>query len=179
MRQDVVARAFSFFGEKALDDDVTVVVAELTKEWRRKPETPQDQAAIEIDAAPPSTPEEAGAANMAPAFDLEITVSRLAPAGPAAPAFAADPDTSATAVPIVESLVFECESRMIEPQQVQKRGVEIGDGDGIGDGLVSEVVRRAVHDTGLDAATSHPKGEAISVVVTAKAGLAALGDEAL
>src|SRR5688500_9963179 len=59
---------------------------------------------------------------------------------------------------------------VIDPQQVQQRGVEVVDVDAALDDVVAEVIGGAVDEPRLDAAASHPDGEAARMVVTAVVG---------
>lgn len=56
MKDEVLGRAFSFFGQKPLDDDVTVVVAELDKSWVPARESPPKAQATTAAVAAPSSP---------------------------------------------------------------------------------------------------------------------------
>src|SRR5262245_53697575 len=52
---------------------------------------------------------------------------------------------------------------VVEPEEVEDRGVEVGDGDGAVDGLQADLVGRAVADAGLDAGAGEPGEEAEGV----------------
>src|ERR1051326_7159304 len=54
---------------------------------------------------------------------------------------------------------------VIQTQRVQQRGVEIVNADHLFDGLVAEVVGRAVHVALLESAASKPEREAMPIVV--------------
>ena len=59
------------------------------------------------------------------------------------------------------------QSRMVDPHQVEDRGVEVVDGDGILDHAVAQVVGGPVGDAPLDPAAGHPDGEAVVIVIAA------------
>ena len=61
----------------------------------------------------------------------------------------------------------------VEPEQVQDRGVDVGDVVPVLDGVEAELVGRAVDDAPLDAAAGHPDREAVVVVVAAVGALRA------
>src|SRR5690349_8788849 len=63
------------------------------------------------------------------------------------------------------------EPRVVEAEQVQHRGMEIMNMDGILRDVVGEIVRRSVGQAALDAATGHPQREAARMMITAKAVL--------
>lgn len=52
MKDEVLGRAFQFFAQKPLDDDVTVVVAELDKAWEPARETPPKATTKAQEASP-------------------------------------------------------------------------------------------------------------------------------
>ena len=56
---------------------------------------------------------------------------------------------------------------MVEAQELQDRGVEVADVDGVFDDVVGEVVGFAVDRAAFDAAAGHPHGEAAGVMVAA------------
>ena len=62
---------------------------------------------------------------------------------------------------------------MVEAQEVQNRGVQVVDVDGLLDGRVAELVGGAVDLAALDAAAGEPDRKAPVVVVAAHARLAA------
>lgn len=68
---------------------------------------------------------------------------------------------------LVETLVLEGESLMIDSQQVQDRGVEVADVDRILNDVVGEVVRLSVNGPALGTTARHPHRKAAGMVVTA------------
>ena len=74
---------------------------------------------------------------------------------------------------LVAALAGEGEALEVEAEQVKDRGVEVGDVAAVGDGVVAEVVGRAVGLAALDAAAGEPDGEAVGVVVAAVLALGA------
>src|SRR4051812_17612326 len=48
---------------------------------------------------------------------------------------------------------------VVDPQEVEERGLEVVDVDGVGGDVHAEVVRRPVGQPGLDAAAGEPGGE--------------------
>lgn len=54
---------------------------------------------------------------------------------------------------------------VVDAHEVQHRSPHIIDGAGVFDSVVAEVVGGAVDVAGLDAATGHPDGEAVGVVI--------------
>ena len=68
---------------------------------------------------------------------------------------------------LVEALEFEGELAVVDPHEVENRGVEVVDVDGVFGDVVGEVVGFAEFDAAFDAAASHPHGEATGVVVAA------------
>ena len=77
--------------------------------------------------------------------------------------------------PLVAAVVGEGEAVEVEAEQVEDRGVEVGDVAAVGDGVVAEVVGRAVGLAALDSAAGEPDGEAVGVVVAAVLALGAGG----
>ena len=69
--------------------------------------------------------------------------------------------------PEVAARVAEGEAFVVEAQQVQNRGLEVVDVDGIHLGLDAELVRRAIDGAALHAAAREPRREAVVVVVAA------------
>jgi len=74
--------------------------------------------------------------------------------------------------PEVAARVTVCQARVVEAQQMQDRRVQIMHMDLVLDGLVAEVIRRAVGHAALDAAAGENHGETPVVVVAAVAGFA-------
>src|SRR4051794_9471307 len=66
------------------------------------------------------------------------------------------------------------EGLVVEAEQVEDRGVEVVDVDGVGHGLVAEVVGGAVDVAPLDASPGEPHGETV-VIVVAPVHLAGVG----
>ena len=60
----------------------------------------------------------------------------------------------------------------IEAEQLQDRGVNVGDVMAVLDGVEAQLVGRAMDDPPLDPAAGHPDGEAVVVVVAAVGPLA-------
>lgn len=56
MKDELLSRAFTFFGTKPLDDDVTVVVIELAKSWQPKQSRPSAEAPTRRAPPPPPMP---------------------------------------------------------------------------------------------------------------------------
>ena len=67
----------------------------------------------------------------------------------------------------VEAAELVREARVVDPEAMQDRGVEVPQVDGVLRDVVAEVVGGAVLDAGLDAATGEPDGEGAAVVVAA------------
>ena len=65
------------------------------------------------------------------------------------------------------------EALEVEAEQVEDRGVEVGDVAAVGDGVVAEVVGGAVGLAALDPAAGEPDGEAVGVMVAAVLALGA------
>ena len=61
---------------------------------------------------------------------------------------------------------------MIQPKQMQHGRVEIVDVHAVFDGVVGDVVRGSVYESGLDAAAGHPDRIAVGVVVAPVAAFA-------
>ena len=59
----------------------------------------------------------------------------------------------------VTALEPECELRMVEPQQMQDRGLDIMNMEGVVDGGEAELVGLAERDTRPDTGAGHPHGE--------------------
>ncbi len=86
MKDEVLGRAFQFFAQKPLDDDVTVVVAELDKNWQPAQESapkatvtqPGSTPSFQIQGAPARPAQTAQATSVAP-------VARTAPVPPRPP----------------------------------------------------------------------------------------------
>ena len=66
----------------------------------------------------------------------------------------------------------DLEAVRVEAEQVQDRGVDVGDVVPVLHGVEAELVGRAVDDAPLDAAAGHPDREAVIVVVAAVGALA-------
>ena len=77
--------------------------------------------------------------------------------------------------PLVAAVAGEGEALVVEAEQVQNRGMQVGDMAAVGDGVVAEVVGGAVGLAALDAAAGEPDAEAIGVVVAAVLALGARG----
>jgi len=75
--------------------------------------------------------------------------------------------------PDVASAKTEREPRMIDPEQVQDGCVEVVHLEAVFGGAVAPVVRGAVGDAGPDAASGHPDGKTVFVVIAA---IGALGE---
>src|SRR5262249_48096587 len=67
--------------------------------------------------------------------------------------------------PEMPALELERQPRMIDPQTMQNRRVQIMDMDRVLRDVVAEIVRGAVRDSGLDTATGHPDRETTWMVV--------------
>ena len=74
----------------------------------------------------------------------------------------------------VEPAELVGESRVVDPQAVQDRRVQIAQVDRILDDVVAEVVGLAVFDARLHAGAGQPDGEAAAMMVAAHAGVAEL-----
>ena len=68
--------------------------------------------------------------------------------------------------PEVSPLEFKDQPRVIDPQQVEDRGVQVEDLDRVLDDVVREVVGLAQGHAGLDSGAGHPDGEAARVMVS-------------
>ena len=71
--------------------------------------------------------------------------------------------------PEVAALEAVGQPLVVDAEQVQHRGVQVVDVDDVLDGVVAELVGRAVGDAALDAAAGQPDREALDVVVAAVA----------
>src|SRR5262245_32321506 len=69
----------------------------------------------------------------------------------------------------VAAVELEREPLVIESEKVQDRGVQVVDADAVFDGLVADVVGRAVGRAPLYAAAGQPIGKGVRVVVAARA----------
>ena len=69
----------------------------------------------------------------------------------------------------------EREVLAVEAEQVEDRGVEVGDVAAVGDGVVAEIVGRAIGLAAFDPAAGKPDGESVWVVVAAVLALRARG----
>src|SRR5262249_53716927 len=61
---------------------------------------------------------------------------------------------------------------VVEAEQVQDGGVQVGDQDAVLDGVIAQLVGRAVGLAALDATTGQPEAEALLVMIAAVAALA-------
>src|SRR4051812_41527682 len=68
---------------------------------------------------------------------------------------------------LIEPLMANGESLMVEAQEVQHGGVKVADVDRILDDVVGEIVGFAVDHTPFDAAAAHPDGEAARMMIAA------------
>ena len=68
---------------------------------------------------------------------------------------------------LVESAVVVGQLFVVEAHEVEDGGVEVADVVSVDDGLVAKFVGLTVVRSGVDAAASHPIGEALGVVVAA------------
>lgn len=80
--------------------------------------------------------------------------------------------------PSLDAVVVECQLFVINPEEMQDRGMKVMPRDGILDRLPTDVVSGSVGDPRLQAATGSPNGETALVVVPAGAddALARLGE---
>ena len=69
--------------------------------------------------------------------------------------------------PFVAPVMAEVKPRMVEPQLVQHRGMNVGHFAAVGHGAIAEVIRRAVNRSAFNSSAGHPDGEAVGVVVAA------------
>jgi serine phosphatase RsbU (regulator of sigma subunit) len=92
MKDEIIGKAFQFFGNKPLADDVTVVVAELGRSWTAQA-MPEPAAAAPRMTAPPATAAFTQQA-VTPVQDLDVLMVAAAPPQ-AAPARTAAPETVA------------------------------------------------------------------------------------
>ena len=67
--------------------------------------------------------------------------------------------------------MLHAKARVVNAQLVQDRRIQITDVHGVVRNVVAEVIRLAVGDATLYAATCHPNGEATRVVVATVVGL--------
>src|SRR5438128_1845304 len=72
--------------------------------------------------------------------------------------------------PIEPALELVCQLLVIHAHLVQDRRLQIVNVDRVLHNVVAEVVRRAVRDTRLDPAASHPAGEAARVMIASIIG---------
>ena len=68
---------------------------------------------------------------------------------------------------VVAALVFEGEAGVVDAEEVEDRGVEIVDVDGVGGDVVGEVVGLAEGEAGFYSRAGEKDGEAAGVVVAA------------
>ena len=68
---------------------------------------------------------------------------------------------------VVASLESVRESCVVEPQQVEQRGMQVVDVDRVGDDVETEIVRLTVRIPGPQSAAGQPDAEAAIVVVAA------------
>ena len=57
---------------------------------------------------------------------------------------------------------------VVDAEQMEHGRVEIVDRDDVLDGVITEIIRRAVADAAFDPAAGHPHGKAFDVVIAAK-----------
>ena len=67
------------------------------------------------------------------------------------------------------AVVVECELLVVQPQEVQHRGVEVVDGADVLLRLVAELVGSAVAEARSDSGAGHPDGKAVGVMIPALA----------
>lgn len=68
--------------------------------------------------------------------------------------------------PLIQALVAVDQSFVVDPQHVEDGCVEVSNMDRILHDVVGEIIRLSVDRASLDAATSHPHGEASGMVVS-------------
>ena len=71
--------------------------------------------------------------------------------------------------PIMAALEFIGKFLVIEAEEVEEGGLEVVDVDLVLDRVEADVVRGSVGDAGFDAATGHPDGEGVGMVVPSPA----------
>jgi serine phosphatase RsbU (regulator of sigma subunit) len=112
MKDEIIGKAFQFFGSKPLADDVTVVVAELGKSWKSQPQ-PEPAAAASQMTAPDATAAFTQQA-MLPMQDLDVMM--VAAATPhAAPARTVAPQAAAPRAAAPEPLPAEAPAPQSAP----------------------------------------------------------------
>ena len=67
----------------------------------------------------------------------------------------------------VAALVFEGQAGVVDAEEVEHRGMQVVDVDGVGGDVVGEVVGLAEGEAALDAGTGEEDGEAAGMVVAA------------
>ena len=72
---------------------------------------------------------------------------------------------------VVASVVTESELFVINAEQVEHRRMQIIHVDPVFDGLVAELIGRAVMHAALHAAAGHPESEAVRIVIASDAAL--------
>src|SRR6266545_6986343 len=73
--------------------------------------------------------------------------------------------------PALDAIVVESQSRVIQTQQMKQRGVQVVDGAGVLDRLVTKFVGGAVAEPAFHARAGQPDGEPVRVVVAAAGAL--------
>src|SRR5262249_53950801 len=69
---------------------------------------------------------------------------------------------------LLESVLIEDEALIVESQQVKNGGMPVGDADFVVGGLIAELVRCSIGETGFDSAARHPNREATGIVIPAR-----------
>src|SRR5437868_6597137 len=80
--------------------------------------------------------------------------------------------------PEIPSVVAVGQPRVVQPQEMKNRGVQVVDGDAVFGGAVADFVGGAVLGAALDAGAGEPDGEGVRVVVAAGAAALDQGEPA-
>src|SRR6185436_4277336 len=71
--------------------------------------------------------------------------------------------------PVVSSFEFVSQLRVLDAEQVQHRGVEVMNVNGVLRDVVGKIIRRTISHAAFDAAPGHPDGKAARVMIAPKA----------
>src|SRR6478672_406962 len=66
---------------------------------------------------------------------------------------------------LIQTLKTVCQAFVVDAHQVQNRGIDVANMNGVPDDIVAEVVGFAMNDTTLDSAARHPHGVTARMVV--------------
>ena len=71
---------------------------------------------------------------------------------------------------LIKTLILIGEAPVLHAEQMQQRRLEVAHMNGVFDNVIAELIRLAVHQAALDAATGQPQAEATGVMITAVTG---------